>query len=330
MTRSSRLSKAAIMHDPFAILFPAALRSLLLASAILLASMPQTISGQDYQCSIVNGIGFATFDYATTRDETNVPIIYFHGTSSSKLEPLMVLDQIKKKKRTLIAFDRPGYGDSNFVHFQSLKDYDRWAQTHLIPAIESCLGYKPTQFDLVSVSGGAQYSLRMAHVIPNRVRRLSLISAGLFGHPVGGEGSYERTRRFAVRRPVLSDAIIRFGRNHPEITQAISSKKFSEPDKKFAEANKSLWNQILTDATKQGINGIRQDARMQLCDTSYAAPIADCIQKDFWNGTCDNTISTASAKLLSQKTNISVNFIKGQGHLSSIPISFEQTVLKNE
>lgn len=304
--------------------------AILLFPPLFFFASSQTAFGQEHHCSIVHGVGLAKFDYETTRDETNVPIIYFHGTSSSKLEPLMVLEQIKQKKRTLIAFDRPGYGDSNYVHFASLKDYERWAQTHLIPAIEKCLGYTPKQIDLVSISGGAQYALRLAQVVPNRVRKLSLISAGFFGRPVGGEGNYERTRRFVVRRPVLSEAIIRFGRKHPELTQSISSKKFSNPDQQFSEANKSLWTQILVDATKQGANGIAQDARLQLCDTSYAAPLSASITTDFWNGTCDNTISAASAKLLSQKTNIPVHFVKNEGHLSSIPISFEQSVLKSK
>lgn len=303
---------------------------LLFCTTVLSFLSSQITFSQEYDCAIINGVGLAKFDYATTRDETNIPIIYFHGTSSSKLEPLVVLEHIKAKKRTLIAFDRPGYGDSRIVHFQSLRDYECWAQTHLIPAIESWLGYSPKQFDLVSVSGGAQYSLRMAHVIPDRVRKLSLISAGLFGRPIGGEGLYERTRRFAVRRPVLSDAIIRFGRIHPELTQAISAKRFSEPDKRFSEARKTLWAQILFDATKQGAFGLRQDARMQLCDTSYAAPVTKSILTEFWNGTCDNTISTKSAMLLSQKTNIPVNFVKNEGHLSSIPIGFKQSVLKGE
>lgn len=304
--------------------------TLLFCTTILSFSSSRITCSQEWDHEIINGVALTTFDYATNRDETNIPIIYFHGTSSSKLEPLVVLEHIKKKKRTLIAFDRPGYGDSKFVHFESLKDYDFWSQTHLIPAIETSLGYTPQQFDLVSVSGGAQYSLRMAQVVPNRVRKLSLISAGFFGRPVRGEGLYERTRRFAVRRPVLSDAIIQFARTNPKLTQAIAAKKFSEPDKRFSESRKSLWAQILLDATKQGAMGLRQDARMQLFDTSYATPLASSIVTEFWNGTCDNTISTKSAMLLSQKTNIPVNFVKNEGHLSSIPIGFEQSVLKGE
>lgn len=287
----------------------------------------RAVAKPDYRVQVRNGIGFAVFEFGESSSKNEIPILYFHGTSSSKLEPLVVLEQIKKLKRTVIAFDRPGYGNSTLVEFRSLNDYDRWAQAKLFPAVEKVLGYRPQKYDLVSVSGGALYSLHTARAMPQQVRKLSVLSAGLFARPVGGEGKYEKARRLAARRPRIAEMIVRAGKRNLDLTQSISSKKFSEPDRRFAECNKELAKKLYQDATKCGAMGIVQDARLQLCDTSYAQPVPKQVLVEFWNGACDNTVSNASAKLLAERVGMELNIIQNEGHLSSLPISFGQSVL---
>lgn len=287
----------------------------------------QSVSGQ--QTQTINGIGLMKIAHDATDIKNRVPIIYFHGTSSSKLEPLLVKQSIKRKGRTIVAFDRPGYGHSSPVIFGNLNDYTTWCQTHLIPAIEECLGYKPAQYDLVTVSGGTQYGLKMAQVIPDRIRNVTVISAGLFGRPVGAEGQYERARKLAANRPQVSNLLIQIGKRNPDRMQEMSSKKFSAPDKRFVECHRELGQRILLDATRCGANGISQDARMQLCDTSYAAALPASIKVTMWNGMCDNTISQASANLLAQRLGLASHFIANEGHLSCIPIAFESGVISN-
>ena len=291
---------------------------------------PSISMAQDYEVCVQNGIGFAKYDYHEGLQESCVPIIYFHGTSSSKLEPLVVLEQIKKKKRTVIAFDRPGYGDSKFVKFDSLDEYICWSETHLLPGIESVLGYRPAQFDIVSVSGGALFSLKLAQQNPDRIRHISLLSSGLLARPVGGEGKYERARRFAARRPRLANMIVRLGKRNPDLTNRVTAQKFSCPDKKFFEANACLAKKLYLDTTKHGACGIVQDARLQLCDTSYAQALPDSIQIEFWNGLCDNTLSQQTAMLLANRLGVEVKFIANEGHISSLPIGFENAVLSAE
>ena len=228
---------------------------------------------QQARTVVENQIGFAVFDFFEGEDQDNVPIIYFHGTSSSKIEPYILLDQIKQKKRTVIAFDRPGYGDTKYVAFASLDEYVLWCKKHLIPTVESVLGYRPEKFDLVSVSGGALYSLRTACALPDRVRKVSVLSAGLFARPVGGEGRYEKVRRLAARRPIVVNILVKVGNRNLGMMKTISAQKLSEPDRAFADSHFEIGKKVYVDATKYGANGIVQDARLQLYDTSYATPL---------------------------------------------------------
>lgn len=315
-------------------------RTTLLGVTILLGSLCIKSSvSQQPQIIVKNQIGFCIFDYADKdalkKDASlkgsskDIPIIYFHGTSSSKLEPHVVLEQIKQKKRTVIAFDRPGYGATAFVKFNSLDDYVRWCKQKLMPTIEDILGYKPPVYDLVSVSGGALYSLRTAQAIPQRIRKVSVLSAGLFARPVGQEGHYERARRLAARRPRVAHLIVGFGNRHLDLMQSITAQKFSSPDRQFAACHAQLAKQLYVDATKQGACGLIQDARLQLCDTSYAKPLPKGIAVEIWNGSCDNTISVASAKLLAQRTGVQLQIVENEGHLSSLPITFGNSVVSH-
>ncbi|MEC9092989.1 MAG: alpha/beta hydrolase [Planctomycetota bacterium] len=282
--------------------------------------------GQQTQTVVQNQIGFAVFDFFEGDPKDNVPIIYFHGTSSSKIEPYILLEQIKEKKRTVIAFDRPGYGDTRYVEFDSLDDYVLWFKQQLLPNLESVLGFQPVHYDLVSVSGGALFSLRAACAVPERVRKVSVLSAGLFGRPVGGEGRYEKTRRFVARRPLATKIIMRAGNRNLDILKSISAQRLSEPDKVFADSHAELGKQVYIDATKCGVAGIVQDARLQLYDTSYAMPLPKQVMVEIWNGDRDNTISLESARLLSKGTGVALNVIRNEGHISSLPIAFKKSV----
>ena len=287
-------------------------------------------NGQHKRTIVEDGIGLSVYDYSDRDDENRIPIIYFHGTSSSKREPDLLVGQLKKKKRILVSFDRPGYGDSCSHYFGCLDDYDRWAKEKLLPAIEKALGYKPKRYDLVSMSGGAVFAMRTVHVLPKETRKISLLSAGLFARPVGGEGQYERARRLAVNRPRVARWIVKVANRNPELSRALSVKKFSAPDKAFAECHRELHVKLFVDATKCGEAGIVQDARLQLCDMSYAKPLPEGVKGEIWKGACDLTVSHESSKLLAKKTGIELTVIENEGHLSSLPLAFEKSVLSHE
>jgi pimeloyl-ACP methyl ester carboxylesterase len=113
--------------------------------------------------------------YAIYGPQTGRPVLYFHGTPSSRLEPLLLkvygvdLDALLDKAGLkLIAIDRPGMGLSTFNpngNFLSFCDDARELCDHL--GIKAC--------PVLSWSGGGPYSLAIAFRHPQLIRSVHII-----------------------------------------------------------------------------------------------------------------------------------------------------------
>jgi pimeloyl-ACP methyl ester carboxylesterase len=52
------------------------------------------------------------------------PVVYFHGTVSSRLEVLLLKELAESGKLQIIGVDRPGYGLSTFRSRKDLRDFN--------------------------------------------------------------------------------------------------------------------------------------------------------------------------------------------------------------
>ncbi|OAI58067.1 hypothetical protein AYO49_01430 [Verrucomicrobiaceae bacterium SCGC AG-212-N21] len=105
--------------------------------------------------------------YAEYGDPQGVPMFYFHGWPSSRLQG-EILDELGKKRGIrVIAPDRPGIGLSELQPGRTLLDWPRD-----LSELAKHLGWE--QFHAVGVSGGGPYVLACAHALPDR-----LLSAGV-------------------------------------------------------------------------------------------------------------------------------------------------------
>ncbi|MDX6372548.1 MAG: hypothetical protein QOD98_1536 [Nocardioidaceae bacterium] len=101
------------------------------------------------------------------------PLIYFHGTPSSRLEPMFADALAAELGIRLVSFDRPGYGESQPVPF-SLASIAR--DTGLVA---DALGID--RFATNGQSGGGPFSLACGAVLGARVTRVGVTSgAGPF------------------------------------------------------------------------------------------------------------------------------------------------------
>lgn len=95
--------------------------------------------------------------------ETGHPVFFFHGTPSSRLEALMVGDQIFiEHNLRIIAPNRPGMGPSDF---QQNRVYSSWPQDVL--ELAAHLGLE--KFSVLGNSGGGGYVAACAAKIPDRL-----------------------------------------------------------------------------------------------------------------------------------------------------------------
>lgn len=99
-------------------------------------------------------------------DPDGVPVIYFHGTPSSRLQVVHGHDAAVRRGVRLIAANRPGYGAAPDVP-TSLSSV---AKDTL--ALADCLGLN--RFAVLGVSGGGPYALACGALSPDRVVALGV------------------------------------------------------------------------------------------------------------------------------------------------------------
>jgi pimeloyl-ACP methyl ester carboxylesterase len=105
--------------------------------------------------------------YAEYGDPKGVPLFYFHGWPSSRLQGELMDAVGKQRGIRVIAPDRPGIGLSDFQPGRALLDWPP-----VLAELATHLGW--VNYHVMGVSGGGPYVLACAHAMPER-----LLSAGV-------------------------------------------------------------------------------------------------------------------------------------------------------
>jgi pimeloyl-ACP methyl ester carboxylesterase len=92
------------------------------------------------------------------------PVIYFHGTASSRLEVLLLKEFAEKAGLQIVGVDRPGYGISTFHNRKSLQDFNGD-----INFLADTLGFE--RFAVLGWSGGGAFALAYLARHPERVTK---------------------------------------------------------------------------------------------------------------------------------------------------------------
>ena len=98
------------------------------------------------------------------------PVLYFHGGLSSRLEPLLIGDEVFGRfGLRVIAPDRPGMGQSDF---QPDRGFSDWPND--VVFLADALGLR--QFAVLGFSAGGGYVAACAAKIPDRLRAAVIVS----------------------------------------------------------------------------------------------------------------------------------------------------------
>jgi pimeloyl-ACP methyl ester carboxylesterase len=111
-------------------------------------------------------------------DPDGTPIVYFHGTPSSRLEPAYADDLCAELGIRMICFDRPGYGESPARPF-SLASIARDTGT-----LADALGVG--RFVTTGQSGGGPFSLACAATLGDRILRVGVTAGPAPFHEMPG------------------------------------------------------------------------------------------------------------------------------------------------
>jgi len=104
--------------------------------------------------------------YSEFGEPEGYPVLYFHGTPSSRLEPMMIGDEvIRQTGLRVIATDRPGMGESDF---QPNREFSDWPKD--VVYLADTLGLE--KFSVLGVSGGGGYVAVCSAKIPERLSKV--------------------------------------------------------------------------------------------------------------------------------------------------------------
>ncbi|HKQ59467.1 MAG TPA: alpha/beta hydrolase [Candidatus Eisenbacteria bacterium] len=110
--------------------------------------------------------------YAEFGDPAGIPVLYFHGSPSSRLEPSIIGDAtLARLGLRVIAPDRPGMGGSDFMPGRAIVD---WPAD--VAALADTLSLE--RFSVLGNSGGGPYAAVCAARIPERLRAAVIVSGG--------------------------------------------------------------------------------------------------------------------------------------------------------
>lgn len=242
------------------------------------------------------------------------PVFYFHGMPGSRLEAKPADIIARNLGIRLIAPDRPGYGDSDLQ--DNFKPLD-WPKT--ITQLADSLSID--NFSILSFSAGGIFALACAHEIPERIKKLTLISCS-----APYETDVMQSSIYADFKPLYDLAAADFNAALQQVLQLASSadallniyESCLPAEDLEILSNKEFRAQFLDNLTlaiSNGVEGFTSDLR---CISSpWQFNLEDIqINVDIWHGHKDKNVGFAVAEYLAERLkNNMTHFLKDSGHL---------------
>jgi pimeloyl-ACP methyl ester carboxylesterase len=180
-------------------------------------------------------------------DRSGAPVFFMHGTPGSRIGPFPRSALLHQLGVRLIAYDRPGYADSDRLPLRSVAH-----AAADVKAIADALGIK--RFSVIGRSGGGPHALACAAMMPDRVNRAAVL-VGLAPRQAEGLDWYAGMSESNRREYTIAESDVRA---LAQVIEALAEKIRNDP--------KQLLNNLgpelpLPDWRVIGDNGIRAALR---------------------------------------------------------------------
>jgi pimeloyl-ACP methyl ester carboxylesterase len=253
-----------------------------------------------------------------------VPVLYFHGTASSRLEILLLKKFAQAKGFQIIGVDRPGYGLSTFAPIGRLRDF-----AADVNSLMSHLGFE--KFALLAWSGGGPFGLTNLALFPERVTKAVIVGSPALPFNVATAHN-NSLARFAMKIPALGMwGLKRFRaeilRANKDINAFLKSKNgrkmvksWPKEDAKFFED--PSWLELMYGSIAEGFRQEDDSVKAvfqehQLFIKPWVEPISLIPPGKvcFWHGTEDTTCRVDNAyRLVEAVPNACLEIFDGEGH----------------
>jgi pimeloyl-ACP methyl ester carboxylesterase len=252
------------------------------------------------------------------------PVLYFHGTASSRLETLLLKEFASTNGFQIIGVDRPGYGLSTFAPGRRLRNFATDVNRLVVH-----LGLD--KFALLAWSGGGPFGLTYVALFPERVTKAVIVGSPALPFDVATAHNSSLVR-FAMKIPVLGIwALKRFRTEVLKANQDINVFLRSKNGKKMLDAwpredakffGNPSWLTLMYHSMAEGFrqenDGVKAVFQEHMLFTKpWTGPVSLIpINKVYvWHGTEDTTCRVDNAyRLVKAVPNACLEVFEGEGH----------------
>jgi pimeloyl-ACP methyl ester carboxylesterase len=252
------------------------------------------------------------------------PVLYFHGTASSRLETLLLKEFAYTNGFQVIGVDRPGYGLSTFAPRRHLRDF--------APDVNRLMAHLRLQkFALLAWSGGGPFSLTYVALFPERVTKAVIVGSPALPFDVATAHN-SSLARFAMKIPALG--MLGLKRFRTEVLKAnkdidafLGSKSGRKMVESWPEADAKFfadpsWLKLMYASMAEGFRQENDGVKAvfqehQLFIKPWAEPISQVPPGKvcFWHGSEDTTCRVDNAyRLVKAVPNACLEVFEGKGH----------------
>ncbi|HEY5630176.1 MAG TPA: alpha/beta hydrolase [Candidatus Limnocylindrales bacterium] len=264
--------------------------------------------------------GGTRIGYAETGDPAGTPVLYLHGSPSSRLEIGLpgIREAADELSLRVIAADRPGVGLSPFRRY-SVADYPQLVRS-LVDALEL------DRFAVVGVSGGGKYACGCAWALPDRVTRVALVSSTCSFDLPGARATWNAEDRRLYWAADRAPSVVRL------VMAKIARDIARNPDALFPTVERTVGtadNEVLAqrdfrealardmgEAFRQGGRGPAHDLSLEA--RGWGVPLGRIeVPVELWHGEDDRVVSPEQARILGRTLpRATEHYVPGEGHFS--------------
>ena len=252
------------------------------------------------------------------------PVIYFHGTASSRLEILLLKEFAHRNHFKLIGIDRPGYGLSTFKARIGLRDF-----AEDVNVLTDYL--KLGSYAVLSWSGGGPFALTYTALFPGKVTRAVVAGSPALPFDASEVHNGNLLAKVAMKNRFLAMWGLRFFREsilsaNQDVDGYLKSRSgknmvadWPKPDRKFfADA---AWLKRMYAAMAEGfrqessVKTIFQEHQLFLKPWSESIGLIPVGKLTLWQGAQDKTCPAGNAQKIAQAVKgTRVDLFPDEGH----------------
>jgi pimeloyl-ACP methyl ester carboxylesterase len=255
------------------------------------------------------------------------PVMYFHGTPSSCLEPAMIGEEaFLKYNLRIISPSRPGMGQSDGHKNRTFID---WTKDTIALADHLSID----KFSILGYSGGAPYTLACALKIPDRLLSAAIVSgAGQMNQPEVKNNLDLKHRIFwkiADKFPVLLPILLKKMRQYREMSDEDIMCRFERNMPKadvesFKKNDRLALSKQGVEETFRDMNSVAMDVRLPIRPLGFDLGAIE-FPITFFHGKEDNTVPVQVVEwMVPRIPNAKLITYPNDGHVSAICEHFDE------